>query len=168
MGEDMPRLPDINYSWPELYNNPRLSELNQHIKEIIRPYLTRCGVTDIPDDFLVYTWVEVFQRGDATKPGSRIQGSHVAGRFFAQAEPGSIKFNIDDERGINPPFGKTYSYMAKPGFLLVHPSWHSYIVTPNMRDTPVVTFAFLVYSANGTRLAFDKDPTVDVKVSKPF
>lgn len=160
-------LPGIDYSWSEMYESARFAEFLAHITEFGKSYMKRSRYTDIPDSFRAFVWVEVFQKGDSVKPGPRIQDAYVAGRFFAQVGRGfGAMLNFVDARGINPPFGKTYAYTMRRGSLLLHPPWNSYFTTPNMEETPIVCYAFLLYPANGTRLKWNDDATINFKVSE--
>jgi len=167
-GDMAPRLEGINYSWPELYESAAFARLKSRIVELSRLYLKRSGYTDIPSKFRVFVWVEVYDKGDAMRPGSRVDGAYLAGRYFASVEKGSIKFNFEDPRGINPPFGKTYSHAPFEGNLVLHPVWNSYFMTPNMKSYPAISYAFLVYPAEGSKLNFQDDLTGDLKVSRSF
>merc|ERR1719350_2775121 len=98
-------------------------------------------------------------------PRPRMQGAYLAGRVFTQIIEGAHKYNIDDPRGINPPFGKTFSLMPRPGDMILHPGWTSYTVTPNMKKEPTVCFPFLIYPADKhARRYFNDDLTSNMIV----
>jgi len=166
--EDAPHHEGIDYTWPELYDSVEYARFLARVTELSKLYLKRSGMADPPSRFQIFPWVEVFERGDALRPDARIQGAYLAGRYFASVNEGDIKFNFEDPRGINPPFGKTFSHAPYRGNLVLHPVWNSYFVTPNMRTNPVVVLAFLVYPDAGKRTDWRRDVTGGIALNRTF
>lgn len=167
--ERSPRLDGIDYSWPELYDSVEFKRLIARIRQLSKLYLKRAGYEskDIGKKFLVFPWVEVFRQGDALRPMTRSDGAYLFGRYFSAVTRGSLKFNFEDPRGINPPYGKTYSDSVYPGEIALVPSWLSTFITPNMMNTTAVCYCFLVYPENG-RLQWDQDMTGGITLNKAF
>jgi len=172
-GEAVPeRLEGINYTWPELYESKAFKRLRQRMAELTRLYNRRSGFpagshADGPR-FRVFPWVEVFKKGDALRPGSRTDAAYAMGRYFPQVTKGSLKLNFEDPRGINPPYGKTFSHAAYDGNLVLYPTWVSHFITPNMYDRPAVCYCFLLYPSDGKTLSWKDDVTADIIVTRRF
>ncbi|CAE8599020.1 unnamed protein product [Polarella glacialis] len=159
--ERIPRLEGIQYTWDELYNNAAFKQLRRRISALSRVYLKRSGhaAEELPKKFRIFTWVEVFRRGDSLRPWARTDGSYLMGRYFPTVVHKSMNLNFEDPRGINPPFGKTHSHEVFEGNLVLFPSWASHFITPNMVNKTAVCFAFLVYPPDGPTLDFEDDQT---------
>ncbi|CAK0887325.1 unnamed protein product [Prorocentrum cordatum] len=129
-GERAPRLPGINYTWPALYDSPDFKRLQTRIADLTRLYLKRTGYrsSDIPRRFHQFVWVEVYEKGDALRPGARTDGAYLLGRYFASAKRGALKLNFEDPRGINPPYGKTFSHQVYEGNVVLFPTWTSHFI----------------------------------------
>jgi len=158
----------VDYTWPELYENAAFKRLRVRIAELSKLYLKRTGYEDLPSRFRIFIWAEVFRRGDALRPGVRTDGAYLTGRYFASATRGSLKLNFEDTRGINPPYGKTFSHAPFEGNLVLFPTWASHFITPNMRDDTVVCYSFLVYPPDGSGISWKDDRTTQVKVMRSF
>jgi len=169
-GERTPMLPGINYSWPELYDSAEFKKLKVRIGELTRLYLKRTGYKneDLPKKFNEFVWVEVFEKGDALRPAARTDGAYLLGRYFASAKKGAVKLNFEDTRGINPPYGKTYSHLVYEGNVVLFPTWSSHFITPNMFNYSVVSYCFLVYPEGGNTLHWSDDRTSSITVNLPF
>lgn len=167
-GELIPRLSGIDYTWPELYDNPTFKQLLSRIDQVSRLYLKRTGYTkeQLPKRFRIFTWVESFGRGDAMRPYARTDGAYLMGRYWPAAGRGSLKMNFEDPRGINPPYGKTYSHAIYDGNLALFPSWQPHFITPNMLNMTAVCFTFLVYPAEGNVLDWRDDLTGSLEVNR--
>lgn len=167
-GESAPKLDGIDYSWRELYDNPIYKQLLTRFNQVARLYLKRTGYASgddsLPSKLRIFTWVEVFDKGDAQKPWARTDGAYAMGRYFSQAKQNGLKFNFEDPRGINPPFGKTFSHAAFQGNLIMFPTWLSHFITPNMDNSSQVCFGFLVYPPDGDALDWEEDKTGSVEV----
>lgn len=164
-----PRIEGVDYAWPELYESAEYKRLIGRVRQLSKVYLKRAGYgsEELGQKFLVFPWVEVFGKGDALRPMTRSDGAYVFSRYFASVSRGSLKFNFEDPRGINPPYGKTYSDAVYAGEIAMVPSWVSTFITPNMKNSTAVCYCFLVYPEKG-RLPWDKDLTGDIKVNKVF
>lgn len=167
-GQAARRLPGVNYSWPELHGSRVFQRLKARIAELSKLYLKRSGYQDVPKTFQIYIWAEVYNRGDALRPGARTTGAYLTGRFWASAQKGTLKLNFEDPRGINPPYGKTYSHAVYEGNLVLFPVWVSHFITPNMQDYAAVCYSFLVYPPGGGTLAWQDDLSAQLTVSKPL
>lgn len=165
LGQSIPRLEGIDYGWPELYGSAAFKTLSDRILELSRLYLKRVGYTEIPEQFRLFIWAEVFKKGDALRPGTRTDGAYLAGKYFASGKAGCAKLNFEDSRGINPPFGKTFSHTVEGGNMVLFPVWSSYFVSPNMRDEPLVSYGFMLYPAEGNTLHFRDDLTASLAVN---
>lgn len=153
--------PEVNYAWPELYENARFQRLRARIQEIARLYLKRSGweKDELPQRFKIFIWVEVFQPGDALRPSAHTDGGYAMGRYWVQAKKNAMKFNFEDPRGINPPFGKTHSLPVNVGTMTMFPNWASHFLTPNMKSKTIICYAFSVYPERGNNLDFEDDET---------
>ncbi|CAE7300543.1 unnamed protein product [Symbiodinium natans] len=153
--------PAVDYAWPELYENAVFKRLRARIQESARLYLKRSGwdSDDLPKRFKIFIWVEVFNPGDALRPSAHTDGGFVMGRYWVQAQRNAMKFNFEDPRGINPPFGKTHSLTIDLGTMTLFPTWASHFLTPNMKGKTIVCYAFSVYPDNGNTLDFEDDQT---------
>jgi hypothetical protein len=165
-GDASPRIKGIDYTWPEFYDDPIYNKLVHRLTQVSKLYLKRTGYRDLPRKFRVFTWVEVYNFGDAQRPWARTDGAYLMGRYFAQARRGALKFNFEDPRGINPPYGTTYSHTAFAGNLIVFPTWVSHFITPNMQNSTQVCFGFIVYPPNGNSLDYEDDETGSLEVSR--
>jgi len=167
-GDSQASWPKVGYSWPELYDNAAFKRLRARINEIARLYLKRSGHDreDLPRKFRIFIWVEVFQPGDALRPSAHTDGGYVMGRYWVRAQKNSMKFNFEDPRGINPPFGKTHSLSVAEGTMTLFPSWASHFVTPNMKKTTAVCYVFSVYPENGNTMDFEDDSTGSLVVTE--
>lgn len=157
--EQLPKLPGVDYAWPELYEHQHFRTLEGHIDKLSRKYLRRAGYKELPDKFRIFIWVEVFGPGDAMRPMARTDGAYLSGKYFATGDQSAIKFAFEDPRGINPPFGKTFNHEVYPGNIIMFPVWASYFITPNMKNTPVVSYSFVVYPADGNDRHWHDDKT---------
>merc|ERR1712094_167930 len=90
---------------PELYGSPEFAKLKLRIAELTRLYLKRTGYNreDLPKKFHEFVWVEVYDKGDALRPGARTDGAYLLGRYFASAKRGAVKLNFEDPRGATLP-----------------------------------------------------------------
>lgn len=168
-GEHAPRLKGIEYIWDEFYNHPASARFNGRIDQLTRLYLRRMGASDFPKKFRIFSWVEVFDEGDAQRPMSYTDGAFVMGRYFASLpSQGSIKLNFEDPRGINPPYGKTFSYEAYEGSIVFFPTWVSHFITPNMNKGTVVCICFIVYPPDGNSIDWEDDRTGSLEVPSSF
>jgi hypothetical protein len=167
--EAAPKLPGINYEWPELYDSPQYMRLIQRVRQLSKLWLKRAGYPqeETQQKLLVYPWVEVYDHGDAMRPFTRSDGAYIFARYFAKAAPGMMKFNFEDPRGINPPFGKTFTYSVHGGELTMLPSWASTFTTPNMVNNSVVCYCFLIYPADG-RIKWSSDVSGQLTISNNF
>jgi|Transcript_56560 hypothetical protein len=165
-GDVTPRNPGIDYTWKEFYEDPIYNRLVHRLNQVSKLYLKRTGRANLPKKFRIFTWVEVYNFGDAQRPWARTDGAYLMGRYFAQARRGALKFNFEDPRGINPPFGKTYSHTAFEGNLIVFPTWVSHFITPNMQNSTQVCFGFLAYPPDGNSLDWEDDETGAVEVAR--
>lgn len=168
-GEYAPRLKGINYNWDEFYAHPAFTRLHGRIDQLTRLYLKRTGGADIPKKFRIFSWVEVFDEGDAQRPMSFTDGAFVMGKYFVslpRAE--ALKLNFEDPRGINPPYGKTFSYQAYQGSIVLFPTWVSHFITPNMHKETVVCISFIVYPPDGNSQDWEDDRTGSLEVSRSF
>eukprot|EP00927_Polykrikos_kofoidii_P031316 TRINITY_DN26957_c0_g1_i1.p1 TRINITY_DN26957_c0_g1~~TRINITY_DN26957_c0_g1_i1.p1 ORF type:complete len:337 (+),score=26.02 TRINITY_DN26957_c0_g1_i1:272-1282(+) len=163
-GQIPPELDGVPYGWPELYNNPRFRRLLLRVKQLSKVYLNRTGwdttVTD--QTFFIIPWVEVFRHGDAYRPQARSDGAYIFSRYFASVKTNSLKFNTEDTRGINPPFGKTHSMPVESGEIVMLPPWTSTLITPNMINETSVCYCFMIYPESG-KLPVEDDLTASVK-----
>lgn len=159
VGQRIPKLQGINYTWPEFYGSLAYGTLVKRITQVSRMYLKRTGYQEIPRQFRIFIWAEIFFAGDALRPRTEANGAYVAGRYFTAYDRGSMKVNFEDPRGINPPFGKTHSIEPEEGMLLLFPSWLSQFLTPNMKSETQVIFSFLAFSPDGQRLRWKDDLT---------
>lgn len=168
-GEYAPRLEGIDYKWPEFYDSPLYKTLVMRFEQVAKLYMKRTGTRDIPKRLRIFPWVEVFLKGDAQRPWARTDSAYLMGRYFAQQEKGGLKFNFEDPRGINPPYGKTFSHAAFQGNLILFPTWLSHFITPNMLNQTSVCFAFLVYPPGGEApLDWEDDATGSLVVERPM
>lgn len=156
-GELAPRLDGIEYQWDKLYDNDDFRRLNARITQFAKLYMQRTGYKQIPRNFRIFVWVDVFNKGDAAVPFTATSGSFVSGRYWASAKSHALKQNFEDPRGINPPYGKTFSHVVYEGNLVMYPSWSSTFITPNMQNFTTVCFSFTVYPVNKTDLMHWKD-----------
>lgn len=156
------RVAGVPYSWNELYDSPKFGRLRQWILQISRQYLERSGGEPANQNLTSFVWVEVFGHGDAMSPRILKPGAYLMGRYFVAANKGSFKFNFEDPRGINPPYGKTFSHAPQLGQMLLLPPWVSTFITPNMFPEPAVSLNFAVYPGEGVREG--KDRTASLKV----
>lgn len=161
-------LPGIDYSWPELYESAAFKRLKVRVAELSKLYLKRTGYKDLPSRFRIFIWAEVYRKGDALRPGVRTDGAYLTGRYFASGKKASMKLNFEDSRGINPPYGKTFSHAVQQGNLVLFPAWASHFLTPNLFDNTVVCYSFLVYPPDGSGIAWEDDLTTQVKVTRSF
>eukprot|EP00434_Breviolum_minutum_P017034 symbB.v1.2.015031.t1/scaffold1037.1/size142759/3 len=147
-------LKDVNYTWPALYENSAFRKLQADM-------LDRSGHTpdDLPKTFRMFIWAEVFRKGDSLRPSAHTDGGYVMGRYWPQLKKNAMKFNFEDPRGINPPFGKTHSHSVEEGALTMFPTWASHFITPNMKSKPAVSYVFIVYPEVGNTLDFEDDLT---------
>lgn len=167
-GELAPRLEGIDYTWPELHQSSAFQRLRMRITELSRLYMRRSGYDTIPPTFRIFVWAELYSYGDALRPVAFTDGAYVMGRYFASVRKGSLKFNFEDPRGINPPYGKTFSHAAYEGNIVLFPAWTSQLITPNMHNYTAVCFAFLVYPPSDDRLDWADDKTGKMEVPRPF
>mmetsp|Transcript_65368 Transcript_65368/g.121860 ORF Transcript_65368/g.121860 Transcript_65368/m.121860 type:complete len:306 (+) Transcript_65368:53-970(+) len=167
-GEVLQYTPGVEYSFLELYEDPLYERLLSRINQLSRLYLVRTGYDKeaLPSKFRVVTWVEVLKKGDAFVPITRTDGAYLAGRFFAQFEEGAIKFQFEDQRGINPPFGKTHAYTPYEGSMIMHPTWSSTFTTPSLSNEPLVMVCFLVYPPDGKMISWKEDLTGRLEVER--
>lgn len=168
-GDVVPRLEGIDYSWPELYDHPIYKRMLSRFHQVTQLYLKRTGydAESLPKRLRIFPWVEIFHFGDDMRPSARTDGGYAMGRYFAQAVEGSVKFNFEDPRGINPPFGKTHSHAVFQGNLIMYPTWLSHFVTPNTHNTTQVCFAFIAYHQNGNQeLDWEEDLTSSMEVKQ--
>lgn len=165
-GDLAPRLDGINYSWPELYENRAFRKLKTRITELAKLYNKRAGYKESPSKFRIFSWVEVYNKGDALRPGARTDGAYLMGRYFADAKSDSLKMNFEDPRGINPPYGKTFSHPVYQGNMVIFPTWVSHFITPNMGDHTAVCFVFLVYPPGGNTLNWRHDSNADIRIER--
>lgn len=165
-GDWAPHLQAVRYDWPQLYQSAGFKKLKTRISELSRVYLKRSGYKQLPKQFRIFIWVEVFQTGDAMRPWVRTDGAYLTGRYFSSFEKGSLKLNFEDPRGINPPYGKTNSIAPYEGMMALFPAWVSQFITPNMRSQTAVSFNFLVYAADGNTLNWEEDLTAKIEVVK--
>jgi len=165
-----PRLEEINYTWPELYKNATFRRLRSRINELAKMYLTRSGAEPdvLPKRFKIFAWVEIFKKGDSLRPWARTDGGFLMGRYWPQKKKNAMKFNFEDPRGINPPFGKTHHHEADEGYVSMFPTWASHFITPNLFKKPVVCFAFIVYPDDGNTMDFEDDVTASMVKTEPL
>ncbi|CAL1135736.1 unnamed protein product [Cladocopium goreaui] len=161
-------LKEINYTWPGLYENSSFRKLRQHINTLAKLYLKRSGhpTSELPKTFRVFIWVEVFRKGDSLRPLAHTDGGFLMGRYWPQLKKNALKFNFEDPRGINPPFGKTHTHNVEEGSLTMFPSWASHFITPNMKSRTAVSYVFIVYPEGGNVLDFEDDRTGNIQVSE--
>eukprot|EP00929_Paragymnodinium_shiwhaense_P072353 TRINITY_DN36728_c0_g3_i1.p1 TRINITY_DN36728_c0_g3~~TRINITY_DN36728_c0_g3_i1.p1 ORF type:complete len:348 (-),score=58.03 TRINITY_DN36728_c0_g3_i1:184-1173(-) len=166
-GEIIPKLEGIDYTWPELYDSAQYKKLIAWVRQLSKVYLKRTGFDEeeAKQKFLVFPWVEVYERGMAMRPMTRTDGAYIFSRYFASVTEGALKFNFEDPRGINPPYGKTASDGVYEGKISLVPSWVSTFLTPNMLNSTAVSYCFLIYPENG-KLSFEDDKTADMKPMK--
>jgi len=157
-GDVSPSLEGVDYTWPELYDSKFYKTLIMRFEQVAKLYMKRTGTKDIPKRLQIFPWVEVFEFGDSQRPWARTDSAYVMGRYFAKTQKGSLKFNFEDPRGINPPYGKTFSHGAFEGNLILFPTWLSHFITPNMLNTTAVCVAFLVYPPD-MNLDWEEDMT---------
>jgi len=166
-----PRLNEIEYTWPELYKNATFKKLRSRINELAKLYLKRSNMPpeNIPKKFRVFIWAEVFRKGDSLSPRAHTDGGLLMGRYWPQMKKNALKFNFEDPRGINPPFGKTHSHATEEAVLSMFPTWASHFITPNMKKGTVVCLCFIVYDpADGGLLDFEDDSTGSFVVTETF
>jgi len=169
-GEYASRIHGVNYSWPELYESPAFKKLKHFIMDLTRHYNKKNGFA--PESpaggkhFQVILWAEVFRKGDAMRPGASVNGAFLRGRYYAMCERGAIKQNFEDPRGINPPYGKTYSHSPYRGNLVLYPTWASHFITPNMLNTTIVSFSFMAFPLDGAYVDSNDDQTGKIVVEK--
>lgn len=154
-----PRLKEINYTLPQLYGNSTFKKFRNRINELAKVYLKRNGAREIPKKFRIFAWVEVFRKGDSLRPFARTDGGLLMGRYWPRMKTNSQKFNFEDPRGINPPFGKTHGHDVNEGDVTLFPIWSSHFITPNMKKGTNVCYAFVVYEPSGNTLDFEDDVT---------
>lgn len=146
--------PNVDYTWPELFNCKMHPSLQDRIKDFTSVALQDAGM---PLDFLkisvyIVSWLEVFHTGDFMRPMERLDGAIARGVFVVKAVRDSVKIRIEDSRGINPPYGKSFMRDCRSGQLYIFPAWQSYMVTPNTKKKSVVFLNFAVYDRQkGTR-----------------
>lgn len=165
-----PLLPSVSYEWPELFDSPEHKKLLKHVFQHSALYLARTGYPKekIPKQFRIASWAEVFGKGEAMAPRSHLSGAYLMGRYWVQAKKKSLKLNFEDPRGINPPYGKTYSKHVYTGELVLHPTWVSHFITPNMEDDVAVCYVFLVYPAGADALAGEDDLSTAMVIERPY
>jgi hypothetical protein len=161
-GHVAPKLPGVDYTWPELYE--KMPKLLFRLNQVSKLYMRRTGYDNIPKKPRIFVWAEVYNKGDSQAPWARTDGAYMMGRYFAQAKAGALKFNFEDPRGINPPYGKTYSHGAFEGNLIVFPTWVSHFITPNMHNSSQVCYGFIVYPPDGNSLDYEDDKTGSLEV----
>eukprot|EP00928_Gymnodinium_smaydae_P086819 TRINITY_DN71241_c0_g1_i1.p1 TRINITY_DN71241_c0_g1~~TRINITY_DN71241_c0_g1_i1.p1 ORF type:complete len:321 (-),score=80.04 TRINITY_DN71241_c0_g1_i1:154-1077(-) len=168
LGEKVPQIPGANYSWPEAYDNAEFNKLLNYVRKMTKVYLKRVGYDEAhyKQKFIIFPWFEVYEFGEAMRPGALTNGAYLFGRYFAAADKNSMKFNFEDPRGINPPYGKTHTMKVDEGRLYLLPSWVSTFMTPNMKNHTHVCVAFLIYPEHG-KLPWTDDLSSDVKVTLP-
>lgn len=164
-GDPAMYLEGIDYSWPELYDSNLFRTLKNRLTQVGKLYMKRTGTGNIPKRLIVFPWVEVFEFGDSQRPWARTDSAFVMGRYFAKTQRGSLKFNFEDPRGINPPYGKTFSHAAFEGNLVMFPTWLSHFITPNMLNSTAVCIAFLVYPPD-MNLDWEEDDTGSLVVER--
>jgi len=168
-GQRAPRLKGIDYRWDEFYQHPGIARFHGRIDQLTRLYNKRMGADSHKGKFRIFSWVEVFDKGDAHRPMSYTDGAFVMGRYFAQLpEEGAIKMSFEDPRGINPPFGKTFSYEPYEGNIVLFPTWVSHFITPNMKEGTVVSICFVVYASDGETIDWEDDRTGSLEVPRSF
>lgn len=156
-----PRLKEISYTLPQLYENATFKRFRSRVNELAKMYLKRSGfpAERIPKKFKIFAWVEIFRKGDSLRPFARTDGGLLMGRYWPRKKRQSQKFNFEDPRGINPPFGKTHSHEVTEGDVTMFPTWASHFITPNMKKGANVCYAFVVYLPEGNVLDFEDDAT---------
>ncbi|CAK9086807.1 unnamed protein product, partial [Durusdinium trenchii] len=143
-------------------------KLRFHINALSKLYLKRTGhdPRNLPKAFRSFVWVEVFRKGDSLRPSAHTDGGYLMGRYWPQLKKNALKFNFEDPRGINPPFGKTHSHLAEEGDLTMFPTWASHFITPNMKSQPAVCYTFAVYPEDGNTLDFEDDLSGNLIISE--
>lgn len=147
----VPRMiPKVEYTWPELFKAKIHKPLHGAIWDYTQLALQDAGMprTDIPPSAHIVGRVEVFNKGDFQRPMERLDGALAQGIFVVKAVKNAVKLRVEDPRGINPPYGKSYLQDCRTGQLILMPAWQSYMVTPNrdVKNRSVVFFSFVVYS----------------------
>ncbi|CAJ1367022.1 unnamed protein product [Effrenium voratum] len=158
-------LKEVNYSWPQLRQSSEFRKLQSHISELAKLYLKRSG-SSFGNKFRIFTWAEVFRKGDALRPSAHTDGGLFMGRYWPQLKKNSLKFNFEDPRGINPPFGKTHTHSIEEGAMSMFPIWASHFITPNMKSRTAVCYAFIVYPEDGNTMDFEDDGTGKFKIER--
>mmetsp|Transcript_133374 Transcript_133374/g.231664 ORF Transcript_133374/g.231664 Transcript_133374/m.231664 type:complete len:368 (-) Transcript_133374:47-1150(-) len=173
-GKPIPRYQNISYEWPELYESKEYKLLRRHINKIASSYLSSMSKEggDERQRMRIFIWVEVYRFADSRKPlaltGSMVTGVLFA-RYMSQYGRGAQKFNFEDPRGINPPFGRTHSHQPRQGEMLLFPSWSSTFITPNPVNNSNVFFNFLCWPQGGSReFDWEDDVSGDYVYRKQF
>lgn len=172
-GSPIPKYPNVNYEWNELYKSRELNALRTQIERLSSMYLNHIGKDGNRGRrrFRTFIWVEVFRYGDAHRPRVRT-GAATSGIFYARyssSKEGKQKIAFEDARGINPPFGKTHNHQPKEGEIQIFPSWASHFVTPHRTNSTNVYFNFVCWPPDGApELDWEDDATGDYIFRKVY
>mmetsp|Transcript_34565 Transcript_34565/g.73326 ORF Transcript_34565/g.73326 Transcript_34565/m.73326 type:complete len:304 (-) Transcript_34565:2-913(-) len=155
----VPKTQGVQYNFDELYESPEYKAFVRHVERLARAYVKRMDENSAPPKFRIFVWGEVFPKAVATRPHIHT-GGYCAGTFFVRQPKGASRFNFEDPRGINPPYGKTHMKQPQQGELILFPGWASHFNSPNSHETTRVELSFVAYHYGGpNQLDWEDDPT---------
>eukprot|EP00746_Dinoflagellata_sp_MGD_P006778 gnl/MRDRNA2_/MRDRNA2_113354_c0_seq1.p1 gnl/MRDRNA2_/MRDRNA2_113354_c0~~gnl/MRDRNA2_/MRDRNA2_113354_c0_seq1.p1 ORF type:complete len:302 (-),score=57.96 gnl/MRDRNA2_/MRDRNA2_113354_c0_seq1:83-988(-) len=159
-GDRVPTHKEISYDWRELYESKAFKVLDAKVSALGKTYLKKAGYEEIPRKLVSFWWAEVYNFGDFHRSRTHMTGAALSGCFFPSVSPNAFKLNVEDPRGINPPYGKTFSSSPESGQLIMFPPWTPHTFTPNMINASQVVYKFVLYFPAGPgELDWQEDAT---------